>query len=121
MEQHSLFSKEERDQHIVFIVQDNWKPLFVSNKKLLVNAELIPDSQCDACHLAAYGHPMRYLGGHAYEKVCTIPLVKHGLISLERLMVRGGCCSHKDDFKKAKKLWPYAATEKRIKRHVKAR
>lgn len=73
-------------------------------KNILV--ETMPETACQGCPLAAYSHILRAIPGRPYdfEKLCTIPFLRAGKLTLESLMQYRGCGAKDDDYAKAKRL-----------------
>ncbi|EGJ50281.1 hypothetical protein [Desulfocurvibacter africanus] len=103
----SIFSTDWQPG-VVYV--SGWRPIWVPRANLMIKSDDMPESACQGCPLAAYWHPMVpyafMSNGRAYsfEKLCTIPLIKAGLILLREHMRSGGCGAKSDDYVQAVKL-----------------
>lgn len=61
--------------------------------------------KCGNCPLAAYGHPMVQTekNEHEYEKLCTLQVIRAGLLKLETVFLdTSGCGQKPDDYYRAR-------------------
>jgi hypothetical protein len=88
-----------------YVAPGGWVPLYVGDTTTVL-ANSMPEAVCTGCPLAAYSHVLRAAlrCPHVYEKLCTIPFVRGGKISLEALMQYQGCGAKDSDYARARKL-----------------
>jgi len=63
--------------------------------------------KCGDCPLAVYNHPLVQDEDdeHSYNKLCTLQVIRSGLLDLKTVFKDiGGCGSQPDDYKRAKRL-----------------
>lgn len=68
---------------------------------------LAHEMKCGDCPLAAYMHPMVQFEdkAHSYNKLCTLQVIRAGLLDLKTVFGDiGGCGRHPDDYIMAKRL-----------------
>lgn len=63
--------------------------------------------KCGDCPLAAYQHPLvrNKENEHMYHKLCTLQVIKAGLLKLETVFLDSdGCGRQPDDYQRAKQM-----------------
>lgn len=88
-----------------YVTPGGWVPVIIGTTRCL-GALNVPDTACGKCPLAAYSHILREISGHigAFEKLCTLPFLHDGKLTLEALMQYRGCGAKDSDYAKAKRL-----------------
>lgn len=72
---------------------------------------------CGDCPLSAYGHPLvkRDNEEHSYDKLCTLQVIRDGLLKLETVFLdEGGCGRRPDDYQRAKKMMSKKSQQLRL-------
>ncbi|MFA5353163.1 MAG: hypothetical protein WC291_02945 [Thermodesulfovibrionales bacterium] len=78
----------------------------------LMWAEKVSRRMCQTCSLAARVHPMVQTGDHVYSKLCTVSVIKNGLLLLDEVFEdTGGCGAKDDDYVQAQKMFGSATME----------
>jgi hypothetical protein len=72
----------------------------------LIWAENMTKKICDPCPLAAYVHPLVEEGKDHYRILCTVNVIRNGLLTLEEVFKdEGSCGDRNDDYMRAKAIF----------------